>query len=87
MTVAPIQVTGAEWDEILNHEAVVIREWECKDGTRFAEILHWGEWEECRDIASTNKMLTNKLLIVPLGLKVIGDFARKVVDLREGVSE
>jgi hypothetical protein len=63
----PLSITQQQYDEIAKCEAVVVREWERDDGTRFGEIIDWGDNSEMRDIADTPQ-----ILIVPLGIKSVG---------------
>lgn len=66
-SVCPLQMSQQQFDNIKQCEAVVVREYERADGSRFANAVAWGDADEMRDQAETPR-----IFIVPEGLSVVG---------------
>ena len=76
MTTCITEVTQEELDEITKCEAVVIREYERDDGSRFGKIIAWGDSEEMQDVADMHG-----IYVMPVGLHIICDSKVLVKDL------
>ena len=70
-----LEVTSEEFADISKCEAVVLREYERPDGSRFAKAVGWGDLDEMTDQAETVFVL-----MVPTGLKYI---AQQVIPVSE----
>jgi len=46
MSECPLEVTSEEFAKISRCEAVVLREYERPDGSRFAKVVGWGDIDE-----------------------------------------
>lgn len=66
MDTCPLEVTQQVLDDIEQCEAVVIRERERPDGSRFSRAVAWGDADEIKDQADTHA-----LLLVRDGMKII----------------
>lgn len=71
-----VEITSAQYAEIQQAEAVVIRERETQDGQRWASVIFIGTMAECQDVADTPH-----LFVVPSTVKCIRDVATPVADL------
>lgn len=81
MSTASIRISQSEYDEIKNHEYVVVREWEEKDiGRRFGTLMSWGSEEECKTLVNESY----GFVVVPNHLEYISDQAIAVEDLIGG---
>ena len=57
MKSCPLHVTPEEVEEIKNYEAVLVREYERKDGSRFAEVISMGSIDEMKSEAERPEIL------------------------------
>ena len=76
MDSCPLEVTQQQLDNIQKCEAVVIREWERPDGSRFSKVMAWGDADEMQDQADTPA-----LLVAPNGFSIICQKLLMVSDL------
>jgi len=51
MSECPLQMTQAEYSQILKCDAVIVREYERDNGTRWAVPVAWGDAEEMQEQA------------------------------------
>lgn len=63
----PLSVTQEQYDAISQCEAIVVSEFEREDGSRYGNIIDWGDESEMHDRANTID-----ILILPLGIKSLG---------------
>ena len=75
----PLEITVDDYRQIEKCEAVVIREFERLDESRFAIAAAWGDFEEMNDQCETNG-----LLVVKNGVKFI---CQKVVLVKSLLNE
>ena len=80
MSTCDLQMTLSQIDEIQRHEAVVIREFERNDGSRFGEVVASGDAVEMEIEASADG-----LFVVPVGIKVVCQSVVSVSSLFRGV--
>lgn len=66
MDKCPLEVTQAELDDIQQCEALVVREYERSDGSRYSRPVAWGDADEMKDAADTPG-----IFIVPVGLSIV----------------
>ena len=71
----PLEVTQHQLTDIQHCEAVVVREYEQADGSRFARPVAWGDASEMQDAVDTPS-----LFIVPVGFRIVG---QRVVPVRD----
>lgn len=82
-TTTPLEITQADWDDIQQCEAVVIREYEpASGGDRFARAVAWGDEEEMKLQAETPG-----LFVVPVGFKIVTQTCVKVSTLMGEINE
>ncbi len=74
--VCRLKMTQQEFDRVNQCEAVIVREYEREDGSRFAKAVAWGDADEMQDQASTPTMQ-----IVPVGLSIVCQRAIPVSEL------
>lgn len=73
-----INVEAEDWAHIARCEAVVIQEYESKEGVRFAHVVAWGDLDEMED-----QNLEPNMCIIPLGVTFI---IQKVLLVKELIS-
>lgn len=73
----PLEMTQEEYDDIKTAEAVVVREYEREDGSRFACLVEHGGLEEMKIIADRTWIFI-RLTGQP---KIVGQLAVAVSDL------
>ena len=78
-TECKLAVTQQEYDQIQQCEAVIVREYERPDGSRFANAVAWGDLAEMEVQASTPS-----LLVVPVGLSIVCQRAIPVSEVLGG---
>ncbi len=72
-----INIDEAELVKIKEAEAIVVREYERTDGSRFGEVLLIGDMKNCQELADESKTV-----IQSKNYKVISDTAVLVKDLQ-----
>lgn len=70
-----LNVEAEDWLQIQRCEAVIIREYETKEGVRFAHAVAWGDLDEMEDQNSEPNMC-----IIPVGVSFI---LQKVMLIKE----
>jgi len=73
MTECRLEISESDWCDIRHCEAVIVREYESKDGQRLARAVAWGDYDEMKEQAETPMMF-----VVPVGFHIIGQQAIRV---------
>ena len=76
MTISALEITRDQFDNIQKVEAVVLRDYEREDGSRFSKLVKWGDAAEMQIVANTPE-----ILIVPNCVKCLGQQMVMVSDL------
>lgn len=72
----PLEVTQREFAQIVDAEAVVVREYERADSSRFACVIAYGRAEEMEDLAKRSE-----IILLPVGVHVVCQQAIRSVEL------
>ena len=62
----PLEITDTDLGSIQKCEAVVIREYERRDGSRVAKAVAWGDAGEMKDQAATAG-----IFLLPVGYRIV----------------
>lgn len=62
----PLEVACDQADEIIRAETVIVREFECRDGSRIAHAVAWGDQKEMED-----RINFPELIVIRDGMKFI----------------
>jgi len=76
--ICQLEITSSDYRAIKNSEAVVVREYEGRNGYRFAEVVNYGSLEEMEDLADRHV-----IMVLPVGVSIIACRAVLVCDLIE----
>ena len=74
-----LEVTQDEYDQVMQCEAVIVREYQRADGSRVAQAVAWGDADEMHDEASRPV-----IQIVPVGLTIVDQRVIPVSELGGG---